>query len=67
MSPNVLKMKPYLSDLTLNGYAWLGTLVSWSGKINQPDVEFFLRTLMTGSAIALTIVTIYYKIKNKGK
>lgn len=67
MSHPALKMKFPISDLAANGYAWLATIVSWSTHINQADVEFFLRVLMTLSAIAVSAVTVYYKIKNKGK
>jgi len=67
MSPHIFKMKPYISDLTVNAYAWLGTIISWNTNIHQADVEFCLRVLMTISAIAVSVVTVYYKIRNKGK
>lgn len=67
MSPHILKMKFSLSDIGANAYAWLGTIVSWGTDIHQADVEFCLRVLMTISAIAVSVVTVYYKIKNNGK
>lgn len=67
MSPHILKMKFSISDLVTNAYAWLGTIVSWGTDIKQADVEFCLRVLMTISAIAVSTVTVWYKVKNNGK
>ncbi len=60
-------MKFTLTEFATNGYAWLATIFSWNQNIHQADVEFCLRVLMTLSAIALSIVTVYYKVKNGGK
>jgi len=67
MSPQAIKMKFTLTDLASNGYAWLATIFSWNVPIDQAGLEFILRVLMTLSAIAVSIVTIYYKVKNSGK
>jgi len=67
MSPHFSKMKFTISDLAANSYAWLGTIVSWGTDIKQADVEFCLRVLMTLSAIAVSAVTVWYKVKNNGK
>jgi len=67
MSPQSIKMKFTIADVASNGYAWIAAIFSWNTPIAQADVEFFLRTVMTLSAIGVSAVTIYYKVKNKGK
>lgn len=55
-------MRNLFADLTANGYAWFAAIAVW-----QENFEFWIRVMVGVSAIVVSIVTIYYKFKNKGK
>ncbi len=62
MNPFQLKMKSFAIDVTTNASAWIGAITSW-----QVDFDYWIRILAGMAAIAVSFVTIYFKVKNKGK
>lgn len=63
MNPSsIIRMKSLISDAFVNGSAWLGVVATW-----QQDLDFWIKVVAGGSAIILSWVTIYLKIKNDNK
>jgi hypothetical protein len=51
-----------VTDILTNSFVWLGTIAVW-----QQDIEIITRTLVAVSAITVSAVTVYYKIKRNGE
>ncbi len=62
MNPTQLKMKSFVIDLTANCSVWFGAITTW-----QVDFDYWIRVTAGMAAVAVSFVTIYFKIKNNGK
>ncbi len=62
MNPAAIKMKTLIWDAFLNGSAWGGAIATW-----QQDLDSWIKMLAGASAIILSWITIYFKIKNDNK
>ncbi len=59
---SILRMKVFLADAAANGYVWFGAVASW-----QADFDYWIKIMAGISAIAVSWITIYLKLKNKNK
>jgi hypothetical protein len=55
-------MKSLIYDTFINGSAWIGTILTW-----QQELDFWIKIMAGASAVILSWVTIYIKIKNDRK
>lgn len=62
MNPTTLKMKWLIIDTTTNGTAWFAAIASW-----QQELDIWIKVVAGLSAIALSWITIYIKVKNYNK
>lgn len=56
------RVKILMADLFINCIAWLGVAASW-----KEELEFSVKILAGLGAIAVSVVTVYYKVKYNGK
>lgn len=62
MNPLSVKMKALIFDASANFGAWFGFITTW-----RVDLDYWIRITAGLGAVAVSIVTIYYKIKKNGK
>lgn len=55
-------MKPVINDIVSNTAVWVGAIAAW-----QVDFEYWVKIIAGIGAIALSAVSIYYKVINNGK
>lgn len=55
-------MKSLIFDTFANCYVWLGAIAAW-----QEDFAQWIKVIAGVSAITLTWVTIYFKVKKNGQ
>lgn len=55
-------MKSLIYDTLINGSAWAGVVATW-----MQDIDAWVKLVAGLSAIILSWVTIYFKIKNDSK
>jgi hypothetical protein len=60
MNPAVIKMKSLLFDVFANGYLWTGVITQW-----RDGLDYWIKIAVGLSAIALSWVTIYIRLKDK--
>lgn len=62
INPEAVKMKSNLIDVLSNGFVWLGAITAW-----QENFEWGLKVVAGILAIAVSLVTIYFKFKTNGR
>ncbi len=58
----ILRMKSLIMDAIINGLTWLGAAATW-----RTDLDYWIKIAAGASAIILSWITIYIKLKNDKK
>lgn len=54
-------MRIFFADLLANVYVWFGAIAVW-----KEDLDYWLKIAVGASALIVSAVTVYYKIKKNG-